>query len=80
MYVVRPGGKTIQAIREASAEGTLGLVFSAREVNDALGIRWAGTFLPKHRVGNPGGYTELFLRVNKTPALYSLVVYREPIQ
>ena len=80
MHVARREGKTIQAIRWASAEGTLGPVFSPRDVNDALGIHWAGTFLPKHRVGNPGGYTELFLQINNTPALYSLVVDRDPIQ
>ncbi|HEX4134448.1 MAG TPA: hypothetical protein VHY84_07565 [Bryobacteraceae bacterium] len=34
-------------------------------VNWALSIDWAGTFLPKHRVGNPGGYTELFVQIER---------------
>jgi hypothetical protein len=45
--------------------GKLHAVFSPADVNAALGIHWAGTFLPKHRVGNPGGFTELFVRVEK---------------
>jgi len=55
--------KTIRRIREAVRGGVLGAVFEPKDVNKALGIRWAGTFLPKHRVGNPGGYTELFIRL-----------------
>ena len=65
-------GKTIRCIRDAVYHGVLGEPFSPRDVNDALGISWGGTFLPKHRVGNPGGYTELFVRVNRSPALYRL--------
>ena len=80
MAAARSEGKTIRDIRQASLEGRLGPIFSATDVNTALGIRWAGTFLPKHRVGNPGGYTELFLQVNYTPALYSLIVDRESVQ
>jgi hypothetical protein len=56
---------TIRRIREAVAAGRLGAIFTPGEVNDALGIDWAGTFLPKHRVGNPGGYTELFIQVRR---------------
>ena len=80
MAVARREGKTIRDIKRASYEGRLGPIFSPKEVNNVLGIHWAGTFLPKHRVGNPGGYTELFLQVNNTPALYSLIVDREPVQ
>jgi hypothetical protein len=55
---------TIRKIRDAVHRGLLGQRFTPGEVNKALRIHWAGTFLPKHRVGNPGGYTELFVRVS----------------
>ena len=64
--------KTIQRIRDAVCDGILEEPFSPREINNVLGIRWGGTFLPKHRAGNPGGNTELFVRVNRRPALYRL--------
>ena len=51
-------GQTIRRIRDAVSRGVLEEPFSPRDVNDTLGIHWAGTFLPKHRVGNPGGNTE----------------------
>jgi hypothetical protein len=54
----------IRRIREAVAGGKLGKEFRAEDVNRALGIEFAGTFLPKHRVGNPGGNTELFVRIS----------------
>jgi len=62
--------ETIRKIREAVRTGKLGLEFTTAEVNAVLKIHWAGTFLPKHRVGNPGGYTELFVRVR--PGVYRL--------
>ena len=65
-------GKTIRRIRDAVGHGTLEMPFSPRDVNDALGISWGGTFLPKHRIGNPGGNTELFMKVSCRPALYRL--------
>ena len=65
-------GETIRRIRDAVSGGTLAEPFSPRQVNDALGIHWAGNFLPKHRVGNPGGETELFVQVSHRPALYRL--------
>ena len=68
----RREGQTIRRIRDAVSYGLLAEPFSPRDLNDALGIRWGGTFLPKHRVGNPGGYTELFVRVSRRPALYRL--------
>jgi len=40
------------------------------DVNKALSIHWAGTFLPKHRVGNPGGNTPLFIQIGR--GLYRL--------
>ena len=64
---------TIRRIRDAVWRGRLVEPFSPRDVNRALGIAWAGTFLAKHRVGNPGGSTELFLRVSSRPALYRLI-------
>ena len=39
-------------------------------MNRALGIHWAGVFLPKHREGNPGGQTELFVQIER--GLYRL--------
>jgi len=65
-------GMTIKRIREAVRQGKLQEQFSPKEVNAALGIYSAGNFLPKHRVGNPGGNTELFVQINDRPALYSL--------
>ena len=62
--------ETIRKIREAVRRGTLPCEFRPAEVNSALGIHWAGKFLPKHRVGNPGRYAELFFRVGR--GLYRL--------
>ncbi len=62
--------ETIRRIRLGSKLGSLHRDFTPQEVNALLGIDWAGTFLPKHRVGNPGGYTELFLRIGR--GLYRL--------
>ena len=56
---------TIRRIRDAVAARRLGVTFAPAEVNEVLGIGWAGTFLPKHRVRNPGGYTELFIQVRR---------------
>jgi hypothetical protein len=55
--------ETIRRIRELVRNGPLKQPFEPADVNAALGIEWAGTFLPKHCVGNPGGNTELFVRV-----------------
>jgi hypothetical protein len=57
--------ETIRRIREAVRTGTLPQVLTPINVNWALSIDWAGTFLPKHRVGNPGGYTELFVQIER---------------
>lgn len=57
-------------IREGVRTGRLSAEFTPAQVNAAIGINWAGTFLPKHRVGNPGNNTELFIRVRK--GLYKL--------
>jgi hypothetical protein len=43
----------------------LGQQFTPADVNRTLKIDWAGTFLPKHRKGNPGRYTVLFIRVER---------------
>ena len=64
--------KTIFSIVSAVQLGKLSEPFTARAVNELLNIDYANVFLPKHRVGNPGGYTELFVRVNRRPALYRL--------
>ncbi len=65
-------GRTIRAIREAIARGHLREPFGPSEVNRVLGINYAGVFLPKHRAGNPGDNTELFIQVSHRPALYRL--------
>jgi hypothetical protein len=54
---------TIRGIREAVASGRLPGEFTPAQVNRVLGVTWAGTFLPKHRVDNPGGNSELFVRI-----------------
>ena len=69
-------GETIRRIREAVKQGRLAEPFSPHAVNHAVQIDFAGVFLPKHRVGNPGWkgkpYTELFIQISKRPALYRL--------
>jgi len=62
--------KTINNIRAAVGTGKLPREFRPTQVNAALKITWAGTFLPKHRVGNPGNNTELFIRIRN--GLYKL--------
>lgn len=61
---------TIRSIRQAVAAGRVPAQFRAADVNHALGIEWAGVFLPKHREGNPGGDTELFVQIDR--GLYRL--------
>jgi len=73
ILVAMKEGRTIRSIREAVEKRRLREPFSPSEVNKALGITCAGTFLPKHRVGNPGGNTERFRRVSERPALYRLL-------
>jgi hypothetical protein len=63
-------GQTIRLIREAVAAGRISKQFRPVDVNTALGIDWAGTFLPKHCVGNPGNNTELFVKISR--GLYRL--------
>ena len=63
----------ITEIREAVASGRLAEPFRAADVKAAC-PEWApatyNTFLPKHRAGNPGGDTVLFVQV--APGLYRL--------
>lgn len=61
---------TMRAIRHAIEDGKLVQPFRPGDVNRALGIHYAGTFLPKHRVENPGGYTEHFIQLGR--GLYRL--------
>jgi hypothetical protein len=61
---------TIRRIREAIKSGSLVQPFRASDVNRVLGIDYAGVFLPKHRVGNPGGFTEHFVQTER--GLYRL--------
>ncbi len=57
--------KTIRKIRDAVRKGMLPKNFTPKQVNAALGIYWAGVFLPKHRVGNSDRNTELFVRIGR---------------
>ena len=61
---------TMRHIREAIESGTLVQPFRASDVNRALGIDYAGVFLPEHRVGNPGGFTQHFIQIER--GLYRL--------
>ena len=56
---------TLRRIREAIKGGALVQPFRPADVNRALGIDYAGVFLPKHRVGNPGGFTEHFIQIER---------------
>ena len=55
--------KFVEDIRRARREGRLPERFLSNDVRQAC-PGWAdttyGVFLPKHRVGNPGGYTAYF--------------------
>jgi hypothetical protein len=62
--------ETTRRIREAVNDGSLRQPFRAADVNRALGIDYAGVFLPKHRVGNPGKNTEHFVLIER--GLYRL--------
>ena len=59
-------GRLIREIRQAVCDGRLREPFRAGDLIPA-GVRCAwstpSTFLSKHCVGNPGGNTELFVRV-----------------
>ena len=64
----------VKDIRKARREGRLPERFRAADVKKAC-PEWAGgtwsTFLPKHRLGKPGGDTAYFLW--HEPGLYSLI-------
>ncbi len=61
--------ETIRRIRDCVHSGELGELLTPANVNRALHVDWAGTFLPKHRVGNPGQKgrpnSELFVQVGR---------------
>lgn len=65
----------VSDIRRARTAGTLPQRFRAEDVRQAC-PGWAertyGVFLPKHRVGNPGGYTPYFER--HADGSYSLIM------
>lgn len=56
---------TIRRIKQGVADGQIPALFKPADVDKALKIDWAGVFLPKHREGNPGDETELFVRVRR---------------
>jgi hypothetical protein len=57
--------ETMRRIHELARSGKLPSEFTPAMVNQLLGIDWAGTFLPKHSEGNPGGYTVHFVRIGR---------------
>lgn len=61
---------TMRGIRQAIERGRLVQPFRSADVNRVLGINYAGVFLPKHRVGNPGGFTQHFVQIER--GLYRL--------
>ena len=71
-------GRTIRRIRDAVRHGDVEEPFSPQRVSAVLAINWSGIFLPKHRVGNPGGDTEFFVRVSSRSALYRLAPSPRP--
>ena len=68
---MRREGWLIQHIREAVRTGRLRQPFGAQDLV-AIGVlpSTAAAFPPKHAVGNPGGNSELFVRVSR--GLYRL--------
>ena len=58
--------ETVRKIKEAVRNGTLGEPLTPKEVNRAIGINYAGAFLPKHRLGGPRPPSEQhFVRVGR---------------
>ena len=57
--------RIVEGMRQAPQQGTLPARVRARDVRQAY-PGWAestyGVFLPKHRVGNPGGCTAYFVQ------------------
>jgi hypothetical protein len=47
----------VRRITHDVAAGTISQCSRVADGNQALKIHWMGTLLPKHRAGNPGGYT-----------------------
>jgi len=64
--------KTFRRFVEPVETGRLVEPFLIAHARIETGIPWAGNFLAKHRVGNPGGQTELFERVETKPVRYSI--------
>ena len=67
----QPERRTISDIRRAVRTGALKQPFRRNDVSKAIGRSLPPAFLPKHRVGNPDGETELFQQVDR--GLYRLV-------
>jgi hypothetical protein len=67
----QPERRTISDIRRAVRTRALRQPFRRNDVSKAIGHPLSPAFLPKHRVGNPDGETELFHQVDR--GLYRLV-------
>jgi hypothetical protein len=66
-------GSLYKAIRSAIESGSIPSQFRASDLHAAmpeLSPHAFNTFLPKHRAGNPGGNSELFVRLDR--GLYTL--------
>ncbi len=60
--------KTISLIRGAVKSGKLKEPFGAKDTHNvcpSIPLSTCHVFLPKHRVGNPGDNTELFLQIDR---------------
>lgn len=62
--------RTIADIRRAVGNGSLEQPFRRNDVSKAIGRELPVAFLPKHRIGNPGGETPLFRQMER--GLYRL--------
>jgi hypothetical protein len=77
--------KTMLLIRHAILQGRLKQPVRAADLNEALGLTWGGTFLPKHCLGT-GISTARFVRVSRgllssllpAPFFLTLCVFYRP--
>ncbi len=63
---------TFRRFFETVETGKLVEPFDVLQAKKATGLPWVGSFLAKHRVGNRGGNTELFMRVRTAPVRYRI--------
>lgn len=56
-------------------DGRLKQPFRPADINNVINIDFADVFLPKHRVGNPGKNTELFVQIDRGLCRLKMVLY-----